>query len=52
MHKDKRERRITGAGGKDKTVAVGFLERGGKVQATVVSGRKEENPSRIGKESC
>src|ERR1017187_321951 len=40
MHLDKRERRITGTGGKDKTIVFGALERGGKVRATVISDRK------------
>ena len=40
MHLDKRERRITGTGGKDKTIVFGALERGGKVRASVVSDRK------------
>jgi transposase-like protein len=40
MHKSKRERRITGTGGKDKTAVMGLLERGGKVRAKVVSSRK------------
>lgn len=40
MHKAKRERRITGTGGKDKTAVMGLLERGGKVRAKVVNSRK------------
>ena len=32
MHLDKRERRITGTGGKDKTIVFGALERGGKIR--------------------
>lgn len=39
MHADKRARKITGTGGKDKTVVVGALERGGKVRATVAADR-------------
>lgn len=39
MHKHVRERKITGTGGKDKTVVLGALERGGKVRATVVPDR-------------
>ncbi len=39
MHIDKRERRITGTGGKDKTVVMGILERGGKVCAAVIPSR-------------
>ncbi len=41
MHKSKRERRITGTGGKDKTAVMGILERGGKVRTTVVPNRKK-----------
>ena len=33
MHIEKRKRRITGTGGKDKTVVMGILERGGNVRA-------------------
>src|SRR5271165_3704895 len=40
MHLDKRERRITGTGGKDKTIVFGALERGGKVRTVVVADRK------------
>jgi transposase-like protein len=40
MHLDKRERRITGTGGKDKTIVFGALERGGKVRTMVVGDRK------------
>ena len=32
MHKDVRRRKITGTGGKDKTIVVGTLERGGQVR--------------------
>ena len=39
MHKDVRARKITGTGGKDKTIVVGALERGGKVRATVAPDR-------------
>jgi transposase-like protein len=42
MHKSKRERRITGTGGKDKTAVMGLLERGGKVRAKVISSRKKK----------
>jgi transposase-like protein len=41
MHNSKRERVITGTGGKDKTAIMGLLERGGKVRATVVKDRKK-----------
>jgi transposase-like protein len=40
MHLDKRERRITGTGGKDKTLVLGILERGGKIRTAVVADRK------------
>jgi transposase-like protein len=40
MHLDKRERRITGTGGKDKTIVFGALQRGGKVRTMVVADRK------------
>jgi transposase-like protein len=40
MHVSKRERRITGPGGKDKVAVMGLLERGGKVRTTVVPNRK------------
>jgi transposase-like protein len=39
MHKGERARKITGTGGKDKTIVVGALERGGKVRATVAPDR-------------
>src|SRR6266852_2096105 len=42
MHKDKRESRITGTGGKDKTAVMGILERGGKVRTSVVPNRKKK----------
>jgi transposase-like protein len=42
MHADKRARKITGTGGKDKTMVMGILERGGKVRTSVVSNRKKK----------
>jgi transposase-like protein len=47
MHKEKRERKITGTGGKDKTAVMGILERGtdgkvSKVRTTVISNRKKK----------
>ena len=36
MHVSKRQRRITGTGGKDKTAVMGILERGGEVRTVVV----------------
>jgi transposase-like protein len=41
MHVDKRERRITGTGGKDKTAVMGILERGGRVRVKVVPNRRK-----------
>jgi hypothetical protein len=40
MHKDKRERVITGTGGKDKTMVMGMMKRGGNVRAFVVDSRR------------
>jgi transposase-like protein len=40
MHVNKRERRITGTGGKDKTAVMGLLERGGEVRTAVIPNRK------------
>jgi len=42
MHKSKRENKITGTGGKDKTPVLGFMQRGGEVRATVIPNRKRE----------
>jgi transposase-like protein len=42
MHVSKRERRITGTGGKDKTAVMGLLERGGKVRTQVIGSRKKK----------
>lgn len=41
MHLSKRERRITGTGGKDKVAVMGLLERGGKVRTKVIGNRKK-----------
>jgi hypothetical protein len=40
MHTSKRLRRITGTGGKDKTVVMGVLARGGEVRTAVIPSRK------------
>jgi transposase-like protein len=40
MHVNKRQRRITGTGGKDKTAVMGMLERGGQIRTIVVPNRK------------
>ncbi len=42
MHISKRERRITGTGGKDKTAVMGLLERGGQVRTAIVPSRKRQ----------
>jgi transposase-like protein len=42
MHVAQRQRRITGTGGKDKTVVMGILERGGEVRTVVVDSRKKK----------
>ncbi len=42
MHLNKRKRRIAGTGGKDKTIVLGVLERGGKVRASVVTHRRKK----------
>jgi len=39
MHKDKRAAKITGTGGKDKTIVLGVLERGGQMHGAVVADR-------------
>jgi transposase-like protein len=41
MHKAKRERVITGTGGKDKAMVLGMVERGGKVRTMVVENRRK-----------
>lgn len=43
MHKEKRERKITGTGGKDKAMVQGIVERGGKVRAMVVDNRRKKD---------
>src|SRR5207245_7347761 len=40
MHLSKRQRRITGTGGKDKTAVMGIMERGGKLRTVVVANRR------------
>jgi len=41
MHKDVRKRKIQGTGGRDKTVVVGFMERGGQVRTSVPGNRRK-----------
>jgi transposase-like protein len=42
MHVSKRQLRITGTGGKDKTPVMGILQRGGEVRTKVISSRKKK----------
>src|SRR5271169_2882848 len=42
MHKEVRARKIKGTGGRDKTLVVGFLERGGNVRTSVPSNRRKK----------
>jgi transposase-like protein len=42
MHLRKKERCITGTGGKDKTIVFGALERGGKIKTAVLNNRKKK----------
>jgi transposase-like protein len=42
MHAAKRERRISGTGGKDKTPVLGILERKGNVRALVIPNRRRK----------
>jgi transposase-like protein len=46
MHKAVRARKIKGTGGRDKTLVVGFLERGGKVRTSVPGNRRKKNMHR------
>lgn len=41
MHKEVRARKIQGTGGRDKTLVVGFLERGGIVRTSVPGNRRK-----------
>jgi transposase-like protein len=41
MHKEVRARKIQGTGGRDKTLVVGFLERGGKVRTSMPGNRRK-----------
>ncbi|MGA2436088.1 MAG: IS1595 family transposase [Bryobacteraceae bacterium] len=42
MHASRRATKITGRGGKDKTVVMGMMERGGEVRAMVVDNRRKK----------
>jgi transposase-like protein len=50
MHKSKRACKITGTGGKDKTVVMGMIERGGKVRTMVIDDRKKKTVQKHVKE--
>jgi transposase-like protein len=50
MHKSKRDRVITGTGGKDKEVVMGMVERGGKVRVFHVGNRKKQTLQSIVRE--
>src|SRR5216683_2272582 len=41
MHLSKRQRRITGTGGKDKTAVMGIMERGGKIRTAIIPSRRK-----------
>jgi ISXO2 transposase-like protein len=41
MHRSKHAKEIAGTGGKDKTVVMGRVERGGEVRAFVAGDRKK-----------
>ena len=41
MHKETRKRKIQGTGGRDKTLVVGFMERGGEVRTSVPENRRK-----------
>jgi len=41
MHVSERKRRITGTGGKDKTMVMGILERGKEIRTVVVANRRK-----------
>jgi len=41
MHRSRREQVITGTGGKDKAIALGMVERGGKVRTFAVPSRRK-----------
>jgi transposase-like protein len=43
MHKERRERVITGTGGKDKAIVMGMAERGGDVRAFVMDSRRKRD---------
>jgi transposase-like protein len=52
MHAAKRREKITGTGGKDKAIAFGMVERGGKVRATAALSRQKEDLQGAIREHC
>jgi len=42
MHLSKRQRRITGTGGKDKTAVMGIMQRNGEVRTAVIPNRRKK----------
>jgi transposase-like protein len=42
MHRAKREKKITGTGGKDKTAVMGILERGGEIRMKIVENTRKK----------
>jgi len=51
MHKDKREQKIKGRGGKGKTIIFGMLERGGRVKTKVIQSNDKKTLHREIKEN-
>lgn len=51
MHKDRRERVITGTGGKDKTAVLGLIQRNGEVRTQVISDTKKKTIQPIVREN-
>jgi ISXO2-like transposase domain/Transposase zinc-ribbon domain len=47
MHANVKARKVTGTGGKDKTMVMGILERGGKVRTKVIDSRKKRKRFRL-----
>src|SRR5205823_5444780 len=52
MHAAKRREKITGTGGKDKAIAFGMVERGGKVRASAALSRQKEDLQSAIREHC
>src|SRR5437763_13019984 len=52
MHAAKRKEKITGTGGKDKAIAFGMVERGGRVRASSALSRQKEDLQGMIREHC